>query len=126
MSDMSEQQTQRVWRAVSDAHRRALIDALAEGPKTTGQLVASLPELCRTAVMKHLAVLEDAGLVRARREGRRRWNYLNPEPLQRVCGGWLAGHAARMRSALRRLKDLVEGESGAGESKPNLQERSRK
>ena len=71
----------RIWRALADPVRRTLLDALAIAPRTTGELVEAESQLCRTAVMKHLDVLVAAGLVVVRREGRRRWNYLNPVPI---------------------------------------------
>ena len=76
---------------------------------TTGELVARFPSLCRTNVMKHLDNLVAANLVVVRREGRTRWNYLNPAPIQRVCDRWVTRHISRMASAMSRLKDHVEG-----------------
>ncbi len=99
---------ERVWRALGDAVRREMLDALTGGPKMTGELVERFDHLCRTAVMKHLDVLVAAKLVIVRREGRIRWNYLNPVPIERVCGRWVDGHVRRMGSALNRLKDVVE------------------
>ncbi len=98
----------RIWRALADPVRRALLDALAAAPRTTGDLVEAEGQLCRTAVMKHLDVLVDAGLVVVRREGRRRWNYLNPVPIDRICRRWINKHQRRMGSALNRLKEGVE------------------
>ena len=98
----------RIWRALADPVRRALLDALATAPRTTGDLVEAEGQLCRTAVMKHLDVLVAAGLVVVRREGRRRWNYLNPVPIDRICRRWLNKHQRRMSSTLNRLKEVVE------------------
>ncbi len=98
----------RVWKALADPTRRALLDALARRAQTTGVLVMRFPSLCRTAVMKHLGILEAAGLVTVRREGRVRWNQLNPMPIQRIYDRWVAGHLRGMASALSRLKDHVE------------------
>ena len=98
----------RVWKALADLTRRGLLDLLADGPKTTGELVSRFPALCRTAVMKHLDILVGAGLVLVRREGRVRWNHLNPVPIQRVCDRWVSRHVRKMSSALNRLKAIVE------------------
>jgi len=103
-------ENERVWRALGDTVRRAILDALAGGPKTTGELIERFDHLCRTAVMKHLDVLVAAKLVVVRREGRVRWNYLNPVPIERVCARWVDGHMRRMSSALNRLMDVVEGD----------------
>lgn len=97
-----------VWRALGDANRRRMLDALAQGPLTTGQLVDRFDHLCRTNVMKHLDVLVAARLVVVRREGRTRWNFLNPVPIQRVCDRWVGRHVKHISSALSRLKDHVE------------------
>lgn len=97
-----------VWRALASRARRAILDALAERPLTTGEVVARFPSHCRTNVMKHLDVLVAARLVVLRRQGRRRWNYLNPVPIQRVCDRWVSKHVRRVASALSRLKDHVE------------------
>ena len=97
-----------VWRALADPTRRRLLDFLAQGPRTTGDLVARVPELSRTGVMKHLDVLEAAGLVVVRREGRVRWNYLNPVPIQRVCERWIQPHLRHISGALSRLKHQSE------------------
>jgi DNA-binding transcriptional ArsR family regulator len=79
----------RVWKALGSPHRRALLDALREGAMTTTALCEVLPELSRYAVMQHLGVLERAGVVLVRREGRERWNELNPIPIQRELERWL-------------------------------------
>ena len=81
----------RIWKALGSPHRRALLDALKDGPKTTSALCAVLPRLSRYAVMQHLGVLERAGVVLVRREGRERWNELNAVPIQRELERWLNG-----------------------------------
>jgi DNA-binding transcriptional ArsR family regulator len=78
-----------VWKALSSPHRRALLDALRDGPMTTTALCEVLPGLSRFAVMQHLGVLERAGIVLVRREGRERWNELNAVPIQRELERWL-------------------------------------
>src|SRR3954470_4426459 len=79
----------RVWKALSSPHRRALLDALRDGAMTTTALGEVLPDLSRFAVMQHLGVLERAGIVLVRREGRERWNQLNAVPIQRELERWL-------------------------------------
>ena len=59
--------------------------------------------------MKHLDVLHVANLVLIRREGRHRWNYLNPVPIQRVCDRWVSRYVRDLARSANRLKDLVEG-----------------
>jgi DNA-binding transcriptional ArsR family regulator len=101
-------QSDAVWKALADPRRRAILDFLADGPRTTGAIVDRFDTLCRTAVMKHMDVLERAGLLLVRREGRERWNYLNPVPIQRVCDRWIRRHIQHRASSLSRLKDVVE------------------
>ncbi len=95
-----------MWKALSSPHRRAILDALRDGPMTTTALCEVLPELSRFAVMQHLGVLERAGVVLVRRDGRERWNELNAVPIQRELERWLnafqqatAVAAARVRTA---------------------------
>jgi DNA-binding transcriptional ArsR family regulator len=85
-----------------------MLDELAAGPRTTGEMAQRFEPLCRTAVMKHLDVLAEAELVVVRRAGRVRWNYFNPVPIDGVCRRWLSDHRRRMSGALNRLNDVVE------------------
>ena len=103
-----------VWRALADPTRRALLDLLREGPRTTGALAEAFPDVTRFAVMKHLGVLTDAGLVVVRRRGRERWNHLNAVPLRQAYERWLAPYAERGAVTALRLKDFVEGETMNG------------
>jgi DNA-binding transcriptional ArsR family regulator len=80
---------EQIWKALSSPHRRALLDALRDGALTTTALCEVLPDLSRFAVMQHLGVLEGAGVVLVRREGRERWNELNAVPIQRELERWL-------------------------------------
>ncbi|MFT5232216.1 MAG: DNA-binding transcriptional ArsR family regulator [Candidatus Krumholzibacteriia bacterium] len=110
LSDMNNNPTNDdlVWRALSDARRRQMLDRLAKGPATTGELVADFAPLCRTAVMKHLDVLEAAGLLIVRLDGRMRWNHLNPVPIEDIPQRWIENRQQRMGAALNRLKSIVE------------------
>jgi DNA-binding transcriptional ArsR family regulator len=90
----------RIWKALGSPHRRALLDALKDGPKTTSALSEVLPRLSRYAVMQHLGVLERAGVVLVRREGRERWNELNAVPIQRELERWLNGFQQASASQL--------------------------
>jgi DNA-binding transcriptional ArsR family regulator len=61
-----------VFEAVAEPNRRALLDLLAEGERSAGELVASLPSLTQPAVSRHLRVLREVGLVETRPDGQRR------------------------------------------------------
>lgn len=106
-----------VWKALAEPTRRDILDVLAERAQTTGELVERFPGLCRTAVMKHLDVLERAGLLVVQREGRVRWNHLNPVPIQQLHDRWVSKHVARMASALSRLKQHVESPASSGKTR---------
>lgn len=97
-----------VWRALANPMRRAFLDALRRGPKTTGELSELFPDVTRFAVMQHLAVLEEARLVIVRREGRLRWNHLNPVPIRRIYERWVSRYDETVAADLTALKAAVE------------------
>ena len=101
-----------VWRGLSSSTRRAILDALREGPSTTGELAATFPELSRFAIMQHLGVLEETGLLLVRREGRRRLNYLNAVPLRMLYERWVSEHAGMAAETAVGLKRFAEGQKG--------------
>ena len=103
----SEQQD-RVFRALANAHRRAILDTLRDQPLTTGALCGQFPDLDRCTVMQHLKVLDEAGLVQVERRGRERWNHLNPLPIHDIHERWIGPHAAYAVSLLSRL--TMDGE----------------
>src|SRR5438105_14178222 len=102
----------RVWKALGSPRRRALLDALRDGPRTTTALCEVLPQLSRFAVMQHLSVLERAGVVLVRRDGRERWNELNAVPIQRELERWLnvfqQATASQLLTFERHLKEKEE------------------
>jgi DNA-binding transcriptional ArsR family regulator len=65
------------WSALADRRRRAIVAALAEGPRSVGELAAAMP-VTRPAVSQHLKVLREAGLVSEHQEGTRHIYQLNP------------------------------------------------
>jgi DNA-binding transcriptional ArsR family regulator len=85
-----------------------MLDLLAERPRTTGELSAAFPRLSRFAVMKHLGVLKAAGLLIVSRDGRKRWNALNPVPLRDVLRRWLGRHEQLWADALLDIRDAAE------------------
>ncbi len=101
-----------VWRALASPHRRAILDDLREGPKTTGQLNRTMPELSRFAVMQHLKVLEESKLVLYRREGRTRLNYSNPAPVREIYERWVSGMASGAAETALQFKRYAESKQG--------------
>ena len=99
-----------VFRAISDPNRRLLLDLLAERDgQTLTELEARL-DMTRFGVMKHLRVLEDAGLVTTHRAGRHKLHYLNPTPIQLVAERWISKYAAPFTTTLSQLKRHLEDE----------------
>jgi len=98
----------RIFKALSASIRRALLDTLKDCPQTTGGLCARFPKLDRCTVMQHLKVLEDAHLVIVRRDGRERWNHLNPLPIKHIHDRWIGPYAADAVQMLDRLKTDLE------------------
>jgi DNA-binding transcriptional ArsR family regulator len=101
-----------VFKALADPTRRLLLDRLFERDgMTLGELEAEVPELTRFGVMKHLGVLEQAGLVVTRKQGRHKHHYLNPVPIRLVYERWIDKYRDRWAAALMDLKDHLEGKS---------------
>jgi len=96
-----------------------LIDQLANGAKSTSELCSHIP-MSRFGVMKHLSVLERAGLVTARRQGRFRLNYLNAAPLQALQSRWLSSRAIALAGGIQRFSSeqedttMMQGRQGEG------------
>ena len=104
-----EEDSAPLWRALADPTRRRILDLLRQRPQVTGEIAAQFA-ISRIAVMRHLDVLSDAGLVTSRKRGRQRWHYLNTVPLQRLHRRWADPAAAGFASALLRLQDNIEAE----------------
>jgi DNA-binding transcriptional ArsR family regulator len=99
-----------VFKALADPTRRQLLDRLfEEDGQTLTALEESLP-LSRFGVMKHLKVLEQAGLVTTRRRGREKLHFLNPVPIRLVHDRWIGKYAEPWASALIELKREIEEE----------------
>ena len=88
--------------------RRSQLDVLKERPGCNVNHVASFFDVSRIAVMKHLRVLEEAGLVLSRKEGRARVLHFNPVPIQEIHERWTTEFSQRWASKLTRIKARVE------------------
>jgi uncharacterized protein YndB with AHSA1/START domain len=97
-----------VFRALADPTRRSLLDELF---KEDGQSLSALEQrlpMTRFGVMKHLRVLEGAGLVVSRRRGREKLHFLNPVPIRLVHDRWVSKYAAPWAATLSDLKHTLE------------------
>src|SRR5690348_382759 len=106
------------FRALADPTRRRLLDLLFEREgRTLRELHSEVEGMTRFGVMKHLRILEAAGLVVTRRVGREKLHYLNPVPVQLIHDRWVSKYTRRSASALADLKNELEG-GGAMSSTP--------
>ena len=97
------------FRALADPSRRLLLDGLFERDgQSLGELTARLPDMTRFGVMKHLDVLEQAGLISTRKVGREKRHYLNPVPIRRIHDRWISKYAAPVVGAMSALKGHLE------------------
>jgi len=100
----------RVFKALADPTRRFLLDRLFERDGRTLSELESELDMTRFGVMKHLRVLEDAGLVVTRRSGREKLHFLNPVPIRLIHDRWIDKYRERQVSALADLKTELEEE----------------
>ena len=98
-----------VFKALAHPRRRAMLDRLKDGPRTTGMLCEAFPDMDRCTVMQHLKVLEEAELVVAVREGRERWNHLNSLPIKQIHDRWISQYASHAMTLIDALKADLEG-----------------
>jgi uncharacterized protein YndB with AHSA1/START domain len=99
-----------VFKALADPTRRSLLDQLfKQDGQTLSALERRLP-MTRIGVMKHLRVLEEAGLVKTKRRGREKLHYLNPVPIRLVHDRWVSKYAEPWAAALTGLKRKLEEE----------------
>jgi uncharacterized protein YndB with AHSA1/START domain len=100
-----------VFKALSDPTRRSLLDELF---KKDGQTLSALERrlpMTRFGVMKHLRVLEEAGLVTTKRRGREKLHFLNPVPIRLVHDRWVSKYAEPWAATLTGLKKRIEEET---------------
>jgi DNA-binding transcriptional ArsR family regulator len=103
-----EEELHSVFTALADPTRRFLLDLLYERDGRTLTDLASGLAMTRFGVMKHLKVLEDAGLVVARRSGREKLHFLNPVPIRLIHDRWIDKYTEHRVSALLDLKNELE------------------
>lgn len=99
----SDEQDDRVFKALASSTRRRMLDVLRAASCTTGELCARFPELNRTTVLQHLRVLEEADLVTGRKVGRERHLALAPLPIRRIHDRWIGEYARAAVDLLDRL-----------------------
>ena len=101
----------RVFKALADSTRRYLLDLLfARSGQTLTELESQL-EMTRFGVMKHLRVLEAAGIIVTRWSGREKLHFLNPVPIRLIHNRWIHKYAEHQVSALADLKSELEAKA---------------
>jgi uncharacterized protein YndB with AHSA1/START domain/DNA-binding transcriptional ArsR family regulator len=111
-----------VFKALADPSRRILLDALfREDGQTMTDLQAHF-EMSRFGVMKHLQILEKAGLITSTKVGRERRHYLNPIPIQQVYDRWVSKYAGAWSGALTRIKYELEDPSPMADTTTHVYE----
>ena len=100
----------RVFKALADPTRRFLLDRLFKRDGRTLTELESELEMTRFGVMKHLRVLEEAGLVVTRRRGREKLHFLNPVPIRLVHDRWVSKYSEPWAATLTGLKKRLEEE----------------
>ena len=101
----------RVFKALADPTRRFLLDLLFAREGQTLTELESAVEMTRYGVMKHLRVLEEAGLVVSRKSGREKFHFLNPVPIRLIHDRWIDKYTERHVAALVDLKNELEDQS---------------
>ena len=101
----------RVFKALADPTRRFLLDRLFQRDGRTLTELESDLEMTRFGVMKHLRILEEAGLVVTRKVGREKHHFLNPVPIRLIHNRWIDKYTERQVSALADLKAQLEEET---------------
>jgi DNA-binding transcriptional ArsR family regulator len=101
---------EKVFKALADESRRALLDQLYAKNGQTLTALASHLEMSRQAVTQHLALLEAANLVATVRRGREKLHFINPVPIHEIYQRWVRKFETQRLSLLRELKNKVEGE----------------
>ena len=105
---MTENDLDAVFVALASQPRRHILDILAARPGSTVNQVAEQFEMSRVGVLKHINVLEDAGLVVSEKIGRERPLYFNPVPLQLIHERWSSDYGRFWAARLTQLKYAVE------------------
>ena len=101
-----------VFRALASESRRRILDIVKDRPGCSVNHVAGYFDESRINVMKHLRVLEEAGLIHSEKQGRTRKLYFNCVPIQMIHERWTTEYSAMWAGQLTRVKYRVESKKG--------------
>lgn len=107
---------EKTFKALSDSGRRRMLDIIKEFPGINVNELAENFDYTRFAVMKHLKILEEAGLVVPQKEGKNKKLYLNAVPIQMIYDRWISKYSAYWATKLNSIKYKLEQEENMGSS----------
>lgn len=111
---MSPDAMDAVFQALASATRREMLDVVRNGPGCSVGEVASRFDVSRIAVMRHLTVLEEAGLIISDKRGRTRHLYMNVVPIQMIHDRWSSEYSGLWAGRMLDIKYLAEQRSAGG------------
>ncbi len=111
---MTEQEADRLFHALAHETRRTILDLVRDTPGQGVGELASAFDVSRIAIMNHLTVLEQAGLIISEKDGRTRRLYLNAAPLQMIHDRWINDFSGHWASKLTGLKYAAEAAAKKG------------
>lgn len=117
-SPLSDRDMDAVFTALAHETRRRILDRVKQNPGAAVGEIAALFDVSRIAVMKHLAVLEEADLLISQKDGRTRRLYFNAAPIQMIYDRWTTDYSAYWAGELTRLKYLSEARAGVQNQSP--------
>jgi DNA-binding transcriptional ArsR family regulator len=111
---LSPESMDAVFQALGNAQRRRMLDFVKRHPGCSVGEVAAGFDVSRVAVMRHLTVLEDAGLLISDKRGRKRHLYINVVPIQAIHDRWTSEYSAMWAGRVLDIKYLAERRAAAG------------
>ena len=114
-----------VFQALAHESRRRMLDIVKEEPGIGVGALAGEFDVSRIAVMKHLAVLEDAGLIVSEKDGRTRRLYFNAAPIQMIHDRWTTEYSAYWAGELTRIKYLAEAREALADNSKNRRKKGK-
>lgn len=117
MSAARDKEMDAVFAALAHETRRRILDLLRDRPGAGVGEIALEFDVSRIAVMKHLAVLEEAGLIVSQKDGRTRRLYFNAAPIRMIYERWTDDYSGYWAGEITRLKYLAEARAQSGDKK---------
>lgn len=103
-----DSESESIWKVLAHDARRAILDGLRDGPRTTGEITADFPDVSRWSVMQHLRLMERADVVYRRRDGRNTYYFINPAPIQEIYDRWICRYMQPWTEQLLQIKNRTE------------------